>query len=514
MAANICSLLINTRVPCAATASPINNAGTKIRPSFSRPVVSGNQLSRSFIGTTKRLASSSITSRVIYSRRCLATLAESSTSATQSTEIPVEQLRFLSPAVAERMRSEVGTPCFVYDLATLQASADKALAFPNAFGITVRYAMKSCPNAAILQVFHNKGVHIDASSGFEVRRALAAGIPASHISLSTQELPDFFPELVKAGVKVNACSLSQLERFGQDFPGAEVGVRFNPGMGSGGTGKTNVGGPASSFGIWHESAGEVASIVAAHSLKLVRVHTHIGSGSDPDVWQRVSSLSVNLCREFPDVTTLNLGGGYKVGRMADEKSTDLAVVGVPVKEAFESFALETGRELQLEIEPGTFLLANAGAVLATVQDVVTTGAQGHTFLKADMGMTELLRPSLYGAQHPVVVIPAGGGEVAKTSSMKYVVVGHCCESGDLVTPKPGEPESIQERPMGEAQIGDLLVMEGAGAYCSSMSTKHYNSFPEAAEVMVCGDKMTVIRNRQPYEQIWQNETALPDGFIQ
>lgn len=112
------------------------------------------------------------------------------------------------------------------------------------------------------------------------------------------------------------------------------------------------------------------------------------------MWQTVSILSLNLVREFPSAVSLNLGGGYKVGRMSYEKSTDLQLVAEPVKQAFKAFAEETGREIKLEIEPGTFLVANAGAMVSTIQDIVNTGAGGHTFLKLDSGMTEVLRPSL------------------------------------------------------------------------------------------------------------------------
>ena len=422
-------------------------------------------------------------------------------------ETPKEGLRFLTPGQAEGVRAAVGTPAFAYSAGGLRAQAEAALAFPHAYGLTVRYAMKASPNAAILQLFASMGLHIDASSGHEVRRALAAGVPAASISLSTQELPDFFEELVEQGVKVNLCSVSQVERFGRAFPGGTAGLRFNPGLGSGGSGKTNVGGPASSFGIWHELLPEVQAVVAEHGLRVERIHTHIGSGSDPAVWQKVSNMSLDLCRQFPEVTALNLGGGYKVGRMAGEASTDLAVVGLPVVDNFRAFAAETGRELHLEIEPGTFLLANAGALVSTVQDVCTTGAEGHTFLKLDSGMTEVLRPSLYGAQHPIVTVARGGHEPEGEGS--YIVVGHCCESGDLFSCAPDEPETLAERTLGAVTIGDLVVVEGSGAYCSGMSTKNYNSFPEAAEVMVGRDGgIHVIRARQPVEQIWSNEVAV------
>lgn len=135
-------------------------------------------------------------------------------------------------------------------------------------------------------------------------------------------------------------------------------------------------------------------VVEEHNLTIERIHTHIGSGSDPDIWQNVSILSLNLVRQFPNVVSLNLGGGYKVGRMSYEKSTDLQLVAEPVKQAFKAFADETGREIKLEIEPGTFLVANAGALITTIQDIVSTGETGHTFLKLDSGMTEVLRPSL------------------------------------------------------------------------------------------------------------------------
>jgi len=452
---------------------------------------------------------------------------------------PVETLRFLTPDVARRARETLGSPAFVYDLKTLKDRANDALAFPNAYGLTVRFAMKAAPNRAVLRAFKDLGLHIDASSGYEVLRAVDAGFEPSQISLSSQEIPlgryegePHFKELVEMGTKLNACSLRQLELYGQSCPGGEVGLRFNPGLGSGGTAKTNVGGPSSSFGIWHGLLPEAQAIVEKYNLKVVRIHTHIGSGSDPAVWQKVSNMSLDLCAIFPDVHTLNLGGGYKVARVESEKSTVLSEVGVPVVDNFRAFAEKHGRELHLEIEPGTFLVANACSLVATVQDRVATtasangadGDDGYTFLKLDAGMTEVLRPSLYGSQHPVVVVPAeeardGAGRSAGTSpsgdDAHYVVVGHCCESGDLVTCSD-DPEALAPRVLNhdQVEIGDLVVLEGVGAYCSSMSTKNYNSFPEAAEGLVdlSGD-VHLIRRRQVPTDLWKNEVDPPAGAL-
>jgi diaminopimelate decarboxylase len=108
----------------------------------------------------------------------------------------------------------------------------------------------------------------------------------------------------------------------------------------------------------------------------------------------------------------------------------------------------------------------------------------------------------YGAQHPIVV------HSDRATTARYVVVGHCCESGDLFTCAPGDPEVLQERELRTASIGDLISVEAAGAYCASMSTKNYNSFPEAPEVLLDTEgQLHLIRRRQTLEQIVDNEVA-------
>lgn len=418
----------------------------------------------------------------------------------------IDTLPFLDAAEAETIRKEFGTPCYVYSERLLRAAAEDTLAFPHAYGLTVRYAMKALPTAAIVQLFCRLGLHFDASSLWEVRRALAAGIPADRISLSTQELGSDFPELVAKGVTVNLCSLDQVRRYGEACPEVPVGLRFNPGRGSGGNQKTNTGGPASSFGIWHEALGEVRSLVDRYDLRIHRIHTHIGSGSDPDEWQRIAQLSLALVPAFPDVTTLNLGGGYKVARRKDETGAHLPTVGAPVREVFTSFAHDHGRKLHLEIEPGTYLVANAGILLTTIQDTTETGSSGYRFLKLDAGMSEILRPCLYGSQHPMAVLPG----TPTDAHDDYIVVGHACESGDLLTCAPGLPDVLAPRKLTRARLGDLFAIGGAGAYCSAMNAKNYNSFPEAPEILLREDgSRLLIRRRQTLEQLTANDLSLP-----
>lgn len=420
----------------------------------------------------------------------------------------MDHFGFLPLSDVDSLRARFGTPFYLYDGATLRSQAESALRFPQAFGLTVRFAVKAAPNRTILRHFGSMGLHFDASSGYEVERLVLAGIDPARISLSTQEMPEDFGRWVARGLRFNACSLSQLDRFGQAFPGAEVGVRFNPGMGSGGTNRTNTGGPASSFGIWHGAEDAIRATLDRHRLQLVRVHTHIGSGSDPEVWQRVALLNLGVVRRFPSVTTLNMGGGFKVARMPEETATDLELCGAPVRQAIRDLETETGRRIHLEIEPGTFLTANAGILVSTIQDLAETGPEGYSFLKLDCGMTEILRPSLYGAQHPIAIVPAPGpSRVDSVAQRPFVVVGHCCESGDILTPAKGQPEVIASRHLHPSpRRGDACLIGGAGAYCSAMAAGNYNSFPLAPEVWRDEEgSYHLIRRRQSLSQIVANE---------
>jgi diaminopimelate decarboxylase len=406
----------------------------------------------------------------------------------------------LTAEVAAEVRRRFGTPCYVYDRSALEASARGALAFPAPYGLTLRYAMKANPSHGILELFRDMGLHVDASSDFEVERALRAGFPPGRVQLTSQAPSPRLAEHVRHGILFNACSLHQLEEFGRAAPGGELSVRINPGLGSGSTKRTNTGGPASSFGIWHEYLDDVAATAARHHLRIARLHTHIGSGTDPEIWKRVARMTLDIAARLADVSIVNLGGGFKVGRMPEEPSVDLADVGAHVRLELEGFRKRDGRALHLEIEPGTLLVANAGAIVASCIDVVDTGRDGYLFAKLDAGMPELTRPSLYGAQHPIDVL-AEGRETAAV-----VFVGPCCEAGDILTPAPGDPEALAPRWVPRPRIGDLVVVGGAGAYCAAMATINYNSYPQAPEVMLEPDgSLRLLRRRQAPEQIWQNE---------
>lgn len=385
---------------------------------------------------------------------------------------------FLAQKQAVSLAADYGTPLFVYSRDKLVEQAKTMLRVPAPYGLTVRYAMKANPDPGILAIFRRQGISIDASSGYEAELTLKNGFKAADILITSQQLPHNLKELVGRGVRFNATSLHQLEEYGKIAPNTSVGVRLNPGIGSGHSTKTTTGGLASSFGIWYEYIPQIHEIVKKYKLTVERIHTHIGSGTDPDVWQSAAKTSLEHVKQFPDVRTVDLGGGFKVGRLDNEQGTDVIKIGRAIAGELKGFYETTNRKLHLELEPGTFLVANAGILLSKVEDIVDTGSKGYDFLKLNTGMNDILRPSLYGAQHPVAVL--GNSQETKA----YVVVGHNCESGDLLTPAPGEPEVLAPRRLNKAKIGDLVLIGGAGAYCAGMAAHGYNSYPVTKSVIV------------------------------
>lgn len=385
---------------------------------------------------------------------------------------------FLTNDQAIRVASKHGTPLFVYSKDKLLEQAKTMLGVPAPFGLQIYYAMKANPHPDILRVVREAGLGIDASSAYEAGQALDNGFKPEQIIVTSQQLAHNLEELVGKGVQFDATSLHQLEAYGKLFPGSSIGVRINPGIGSGHSVKVNVGGKTSSFGIWHEYIPLVHDLLKKYKLTIRRMHTHIGAGTDPLVWQEAARISLELIKNFPTAEVVNLGGGFKVARMDDEHGADMTEIGDLIARELTHFADETGRQLRLELEPGHFMVGNAGILVATIDDIVDTGEDGYNFIKLNTGMNDFMRPAMYGSQHPIAVV------TDSVEEEDYVVVGHNCESADLLTPAPGDPEVLMPRTLKKAKIGDLVLVGGAGGYSAAMSAHGYNGFPGAKEVMI------------------------------
>ena len=412
------------------------------------------------------------------------------------------------------LTKKISPPFYLYDQKQFLKNIKTIKKFNHPYGLTVRYALKANPNFHLTKILNEQGIHFDASSIYEAKRLVLAGIQPEKIMLTAQEIPEDILEIDQLGIQYNACSLRQLELYGVFGKKKKISVRINPGKGSGGNNRTNVGGKTASFGIWHEYIPTVLKIAKEYNLVIDKLHTHIGSGSDPKIWQQVCKMTINLLKHFPKVKTVNLGGGFKVARYQGEKTTDLAIVSNKIKQQLIDFYQKTGRKIHLEIEPGTYFVANMGNLVAKVNDLVDTGKEGYRFIKLNTGLNDFLRVSLYGARHRLQHIALttknkqeklkiidntsnSDSNSSSTKNQEYIVVGHCCESGDIFTTLSGNPEQLEARILGsenfqtnltstkkaKVKVGDLILVQDVGAYGSAMSVKNYNSFPESAEYL-------------------------------
>ena len=421
--------------------------------------------------------------------------------------------------VITKVAETLGTPAYLYDEALLIQKCRELKAMPNAFGLTVRYAMKANSNKSILKIISAQGLLFDASSLNEVRRAFFAGIAYSDIMLTTQEAPiksdrvDLESMILK-GLKYNVCSLHQLHLIG-DFAAAndiKLSMRVHPGVGSGESSTRNTGDNYSCFGVHLSDVHKALEYAAEKGIMFDHVHVHIGSGGDPKAWRDNIDRELGFVETyFPSATSVSFGGGLKEARMPGETAADVHSLGAYAKEKIEEFYQKTGRKLKMEIEPGTYIAANAGYAITQVIDKKKTGENGLSFIIADGGMEINTRPLLYASRHPFYIVSENGALLSSEFTLdkldgnyEAVIVGKCCESGDaqsLDDDGLGVPRKIAE-----PEIHDYVVIGGAGAYCSSMSPMNYNSHTQIPEVLLTTQgELTLIRRRQTLEQILENE---------
>ena len=409
-----------------------------------------------------------------------------------------------------------GTPLYVYDEALILERCRECVDMPQAYGLTVRYAMKANSNRTILKLITDAGLHLDASSLNEVMRAYLAGVQYERIMLTTQEVHtgaerEKLEELLLSGLRYNACSIYQLQLIG-DFAASnniDVGIRIHPGIGSGESATRNTGDDYSCFGIHLSDLAVAYEYAANKGLTFRHIHVHIGSGADTKMWRQNIDLLLGIIdKHFPDADTVCFGGGLKEARMPGEYAADVPLLGSYAKMQIEDFQKRTGRKLKMEIEPGTYIVANSGYAVTRLIDKKKTSRSN--FIVTDGGMEINSRPLLYGSKHPIYIVSGDGTRLISSEfdevkhDYEAVVSGKCCESGDCQT-LDMDGHAVP-RAMVEPKIDDFVVIGGVGAYCSSMSPYNYNSHPQIPEALITSNgKLKLIRKKQTLEQMLENE---------
>ena len=400
-----------------------------------------------------------------------------------------------APDILRALAQRHGTPLWVYDAATIRARIASLKAFD-----TIRYAQKANSNLHLLRLMRAQGVKVDAVSLGEIERALAAGYCAADNDdvVFTADLFDHatLAKVVAERITVNAGSIDMLAQLGQRSPGHKVWLRINPGFGHGHSNKTNTGGEHSKHGIWHADLAAALSEVDRHRLHLVGLHMHIGSGVDYHHLEQVCGAMVGLAQQLGrPIEAISAGGGLSIPYRAGEPVTDTAHYFNLWNATRRRIEGLLNCRLRLEIEPGRYLVAEAGVLLAEVRAVKQMGS--NHFVLVDAGFNDLMRPSMYGSHHEISVLPVQR-DAAPGEHLPTVVAGPLCESGDVFT--QGEGGVVLTRDLPAAAVGDLLVFHDTGAYGASMSS-NYNTRPLIAEVLVDGEASTLIRRRQTVQEL-------------
>ena len=354
------------------------------------------------------------------------------------------------------------SPRYVYDLATVRARARGLRALASVDGWW--YAMKANAQPHVLAAIAAEGFGLECVSAAELDAAVAAAPGAARLFT-----PNFAPRAeyaaaLAAGLRVTLDNLHPLQHWGELFRERDIALRVDLGVGRGHHDKVKTGGAGSKFGLALDQVEEFRRLARQHGARIVGLHAHLGSGIfDIGHWREVYAQLAALAERFGRVESLNIGGGLGVPARPDEAPIDLAALDAVLAEVKQAYP-----QYRLWLEPGRYLVAEAGVLLACVTQVKRKGEFHYVGL--DTGMNSLIRPALYDAWHEIVNLTRWGAP----GETLCQVVGPICESGDVLGSNRLLPACAE---------GDVMLIATAGAYGRVMAS-HYNLRPPADEVVV------------------------------
>ena len=398
----------------------------------------------------------------------------------------------------KQLAEQFGTPLYVYSRATLERHWH---AFNNAFGEhphLVCFAVKSNPNIAILNIMAKLGSGFDIVSQGELERVLAAGGDAakvvfSGVAKSHQEIARALEVNIRCFNVESEAELLRINQIaGEMGKIAPISLRVNPDVDAHTHPYISTGLKENKFGVSVEQAREVYKLAATlPNIKVVGMDCHIGSQLTElqpflDAVDRLIVLMEQLKQDGIHLKHLDLGGGLGV-TYTDEAPPHPTDYAKALWEKLSAFS-----ELEIIVEPGRAITANAGILVTKVEYLKSN--ESRNFAIVDAGMNDMIRPALYQAYMNILEID----RTLVREEKIYDVVGPICETSDFLG---------KQRKLAIAE-GDYLAQRSAGAYGASMSS-NYNSRPRTAEVMVDGDKAHLIRRREALNELWQLESLLP-----
>lgn len=394
------------------------------------------------------------------------------------------------------LAEKYGTPLYVYSKKMIEERCNTLLKTFSKHPTLACYALKANSNLTLLKLVFEAGLGADVVSIGELKKASLAGIHPDRIVFSgVGKTKEELVQAIRTGLfSFNAESVEEIKMIGQlarqEKMAVRLSLRINPNINV----KTNpyiaTGLYKTKFGFPESQISEaLAEISKVPELSLVGLSCHLGSqikNTSPysQASKRLVQISDDLCLQNYPISFLDLGGGFGVsyeGKKTPPLADYAKAIQTPAK----------GKPYLLVIEPGRWIIAESGILITKV--LYTKSNPYKNFLITDASMTELIRPALYEAFHPIDTC-----EKKKGPQRTYDVVGPVCETSDFLGLK---------RKLGPVQSGDYLYIGFCGAYGASMGS-NYNVRPKAAEVLIDESRVQLIRKREPLEDLWKNETLL------
>lgn len=385
--------------------------------------------------------------------------------------------------------SKVGTPVYIYSKNAILNRINQYKEAFEGYDTLICYALKANSNLSILKILQDQGLGADIVSGGELYKAKKAGFGSNRIVYAGVGKTDFEIDYgVREGIlSFNVESVMELEVIDQIAKKynkkANVSIRINPDVDPKTHPYISTGLKKSKFGIDIDQAkGVYRKALEYENINVIGIHCHIGSQiTDLSVYkeaaEKTADLVFDLKREGIELEYFNMGGGLGIRYRPDDEvpsPKNLADIVIPI-------VRQTG--LKLIIEPGRSIVGEAGALIAKVIFLKDKGDKH--FVIVDSGMNDLIRPSIYNAYHHIVAIKENGDKMIAD------IVGPICETGDFLG---------LDRQIDRVDRGDLIAILSAGAYGASMSS-NYNVRPKAMEVLIDGEKFSIIKDREDYKHI-------------
>ncbi len=397
---------------------------------------------------------------------------------------------FFDGVSTSELAKKYDTPLYVLSEKRIRDNYDRLFTalINNYKYVRIYYAAKANTNLTVLKILQTAGAYLDTVSPGEVFLALSSGFTPDRILFTgTSVRNDELKMLADANIAINVDSQSEMDRLLKIAVPQILSVRVNPEVGAGHHSHCITAGPESKFGLWEEEVIQAYAIAQRARVGRFGIHMHIGSGIldlEPYVAavEKLLSIAKRVHQEVGiDFEFIDIGGGLGVPYKPEDKELDLSEFSSKVVSLFKNKVKEYGLGKPfLFVEPGRYLVCDASILLTTVNTVKVTPA--HKYVGVDAGFNTLIRPTMYGSYHPILV----ANKLDKADKETYDVAGPICESGDLLA---------KDRQLPEIAEGDLLAVLNAGAYGFSMSSQ-YNSRPRAAEVMIRNGKPVLVRNRE------------------